>query len=264
MSSISGSILKMEVKHKSPIQYTLPIGDEKIEINSYLGKNIQFTFLGKIQCIGCGKTTKTSFNQGYCFACMKTKASCDICILKPELCHFDKGTCREPEWGKSHCMIDHVIYLANSSGLKVGITRHTQIPTRWIDQGAISALPIGRVKSRYQSGLVEDQLRNFVEDKTQWQKMLKGFIEEINLIEKRDELLNHWPKNIDGSPLVNEKVTTINYPVLEYPQKITSLNLDKAPEVSGILLGIKGQYLILDTGVINMRKYQGYHISWKI
>jgi hypothetical protein len=259
---ITGTILKMEVKHHSPVDYYLPIGNEKIYMNPLIGQTIKFVFQNKILCIGCQKPTKTSFNQGYCFGCMRSLAACDMCIMKPELCHFDKGTCREPEWALSHCMQDHIIYLANSSGLKVGITRHTQVPTRWIDQGAIAALPIGRVKNRLQSGLVEAEFKNHVDDSTNWQKMLKGVIDFIDLEEKRDELLNYWPENIMGEPLMNEKITIIEYPVLEYPKKVTSLNLEKSPTVEGTLLGIKGQYLILDIGVINMRKYQGYLIQW--
>jgi len=257
-----GTILKMEVKHTSPVTYHLPLGAEKIPLNPYIGKKINFIYPGNIICINCQKKTKTSFNQGYCFKCMNSLAACDMCILKPELCHYDKGTCREPSWAQSHCMQDHFIYLANSSGLKVGITRHTQVPTRWIDQGAIAALPIGRVKNRLQSGLVESEFKTHFDDTTNWQKMLKGSNEFVDLEEKRDEILNYWPDNIMGEPLLSEKIITIEYPVLEYPKKVKSLNLDKDPNVEGVLLGIKGQYLILDTGVINMRKYQGYEIQW--
>lgn len=257
-----GTILKMEVNHTSPVTYHLPLGAVKIPLNPYIGKKIKFIFLGNIICINCQKKTKTSFNQGYCFKCMNSLAACDMCILKPELCHYDKGTCREPSWAQSHCMQDHFIYLANSSGLKVGITRHTQVPTRWIDQGAIAALPIGRVKNRLQSGLVESEFKTHFDDTTNWQKMLKGSNEFVDLEEKRDEILNYWPDNIMGEPLLSEKIVTIEYPVLEYPKKVKSLNLEKDPNVEGVLLGIKGQYLILDTGVINMRKYQGYEIQW--
>jgi hypothetical protein len=258
-----GTILKMEVKLASPVTYVLPVGEAKIPLNPYIGKKIKFVFQNNIICMGCQKKTKTSFNQGYCFKCMNSLAACDMCILKPELCHYDQGTCREPDWGLSHCMQDHFIYLANSSGLKVGITRHTQVPTRWIDQGAVAALPIGRVKNRLQSGLVEAEFKNHFDDTTNWQKMLKGSIEFIDLEEKRDEILNYWPEDIMGEPLTEEKIVTIEYPVLEYPKKVKSLNLDKEPIVEGILMGIKGQYLILDSGVINMRKYQGYEIKWE-
>lgn len=264
IKSISGRILKMEAKLSETVNYYLPINNETIHINSYLGKQIHFEFLNKIQCIGCDKITSKSFNQGYCFHCFKTKASCDICILKPELCHYAKGTCREPEWGLKHCMIEHYVYLANSSSLKIGITRCNQIPTRWIDQGAIKALLIARVKSRYESGLAEEYFRQFVKDKTQWQKMLKGEFEAVDLLEKREDLLLKWPKNIEAELLRDSHVVSINYPVLEYPKKVKALSLEKESKIEGVLLGVKGQYLILDCGVINLRKYQGYHISWQV
>lgn len=261
---IEGNILKMLTKHEAPVEYQLPIGDEKININDLLGKKVSFSFNGDIHCVNCGRKTKKSFNQGHCFPCMRDLAACDMCIVKPELCHYDAGTCREPEWGEQHCLQDHYVYLANSSGVKVGITRATQIPTRWMDQGAIQAIKIGKVKNRLQSGIAEMALKEFVADKTNWRTMLKGEIEPIDLEEKRDELLDYWPDEVLGEPLYEEDLVEIEYPVLEYPKKITSLNLEKAPTVEGTLMGIKGQYLIFDIGVINLRKYQGYFLSWNL
>lgn len=261
---IEGNILKMVTDLQSPVEYQLPIGDQKININDLLGKKISFSFNGDINCVNCGRKTKKSFSQGHCFPCMRDLAACDMCIVKPELCHYDQGTCREPEWGEKHCLQDHFVYLANSSGVKVGITRATQIPTRWMDQGAIQALKIGIVKNRLQSGIAEMALKEFVADKTNWRTMLKGEVEPIDLEERRDELLDYWPDEVMGEPLYEEEVVEIEYPILEYPTKISSLNLDKVPTVEGTLAGIKGQYLILDIGVINMRKYQGYHLSWDL
>jgi hypothetical protein len=192
--------------------------------------------------------------------------------VKPELCHFAKGTCRDAEWALSHCMQDHIVYLANSSGIKVGITRHTQMPTRWIDQGATQALPMYRVASRHISGLVEVIIKNHVADKTDWRKMLKGDPEPLELAAQRDNLFVQCEKEIkqltgtlpDNSIriLPAETITCIEYPVLEYPAKVTSLSFDKMINVTGVLLGIKGQYLILDSGVINIRKYGGYEIEF--
>jgi hypothetical protein len=203
---------------------------------------------------------------------MRSLAECDSCIVKPELCHFAEGTCRDEEWAKSHCMQDHFVYLANSSGVKVGITRHTQVPTRWIDQGATQALPMYRVASRHISGLLEVIIKNHVADKTDWRKMLKGDPEPMDLAVKRDELFVECETEIhrlsDTLPkdsiqqLSDESVTSIDYPVMEYPAKVTSLNFDKTPTVAGVLLGIKGQYLILNCGVINMRKFGGYEIEF--
>eukprot|EP00487_Bulimina_marginata_P011367 TRINITY_DN6967_c0_g1_i1.p1 TRINITY_DN6967_c0_g1~~TRINITY_DN6967_c0_g1_i1.p1 ORF type:complete len:205 (-),score=26.00 TRINITY_DN6967_c0_g1_i1:235-849(-) len=201
---------------------------------------------------------------------MMKLAQCDMCIMKPETCHHHLDTCREPQWGEEHCMVDHYVYLSNTSALKVGITRHTQIPTRWIDQGATQALPIFKVSTRLQSGLVETALAEFISDKTNWRAMLKGSNDEIDLKAKASELIPQIKMRSDdialkygddAVTLLDEEIVNINYPVSEYLTKISSFNFDKTACVSGILLGIKGQYLIFEKGVINMRKFTSYQIS---
>jgi hypothetical protein len=195
-----------------------------------------------------------------------------MCIVKPERCHYDQGTCREPKWGDAHCMQPHVVYLANSSGLKVGITREGQIPTRWIDQGAAAALPIMRVQTRLQSGLVEVALAQHVSDRTDWRAMLRGDPVAQDLAARRDDLLAASEGELARirhrfgaqalQPLPDADPLELRYPVLQYPDKIRPLNLDKTPVVQGRLQGIKGQYLILDSGVLNVRKFTGYKISF--
>lgn len=252
-------------------QYKIGEGDNLVELNSLIGSSLKLTYKNEINCTHCGAKTKKSYSGGYCYRCSLKLAECDMCILKPELCHYSKGTCRQPSWGEANCLIPHYIYLANSSGLKVGITRSTQVPTRWIDQGAIAGLPILKVSTRYQSGVFEKLFASELKDKTDWRKMLKGDIEEIDLIEKREELFEIFGETIDSMEsdfgagqieiLESEKVTSINYPVKTYPVKVTSMSFDKTPVVGGILLGIKGQYLIFDTGVINIRSHTGYKIE---
>ncbi|MGD8525181.1 MAG: DUF2797 domain-containing protein, partial [Thioalkalispiraceae bacterium] len=156
----TGNINKMLTSLESPVEYQLPIGEQRVSMNKLLGSSISLRYEGEINCIACGRKTSKSFNQGYCYPCFKSLARCDTCIIKPELCHYFKGTCREPEWGEQHCMQDHFVYLANSSGIKVGITRGSQVPTRWMDQGASQALPIFRVKNRLISGQLEVILKN--------------------------------------------------------------------------------------------------------
>lgn len=266
MEKQTGPINKMHTSQThgpaDTVEYILPIGDGKLPLNPLIGKPIRFRFTGRIFCVHCGKATKTSFSQGYCFRCMQTLAQTDMCIMKPELCHHHLGTCREPEWGTAHCFIDHTVYLANSSGIKVGITRSRQMRTRWMDQGAIQALPIVRVKNRLDSGKVEIALATVLPDKTNWRLMLQGKLEIMDLKAKRDELFSTWAAELPGEKLFEEE-HRFTYPVLAYPTKVASLNLDKQPEVSGELQGIKGQYLILSTGVINMRKYGGYELEWE-
>ena len=269
---MKGNLRKMISENTSPVTYSLPVGDNLIALNEFLGKKISLNYSGTINCIACDRKINKSFNQGYCFPCLRSLAECDSCIVKPELCHFAEGTCRDEEWGKSHCMQDHFVYLANSSGIKVGITRHTQIPTRWIDQGATQALPIYRVANRHISGLVEVIIKNHVADKTDWRKMLKGVPEPMDLEAKRDQLVSVCETEIkqlsDTLPdngiqyLPAESVTDVEYPVVDYPAKVASLNFDKKPAIQGTLLGIKGQYLILDGGVLNIRKFGGYEIEF--
>ncbi len=252
------------------VDYSLPIGDELVPLNSLLETTVKLVHSGRILCSNCGKKTKKSYSQGHCYVCMSKLASCDMCILKPETCHFDKGTCREPQWGETNCMIKHFVYLSNTSALKVGITRHTQTPTRWIDQGATQAMPIFAVSTRLQSGLVETALAQFIGDKTNWRALLKGVNDDIDLKTRANELVPQIEDRLadlklqygeDAITRLDEEVTTIKYPVLQYPTKITSFNFDKNPVVEGTLLGIKGQYLIFDNGVINIRKFGSYEVE---
>ena len=269
--NLSGNLAKMRVELTNPIHYFLPLSKNELYLNDLIGQSLTLRFTDEINCVSCHKKTRKSFNQGHCYACFRRLPQCDICIVKPEYCHYEAGTCRDEQWGEQHCLQPHYIYLANSSGLKVGITRGTQIPTRWIDQGAVQALPIIEVSERLLSGLVEVELKKSLNDKTSWQKMLKGHIERLDLESARDEvfadnedflanLQQQWGE--DAIEFLHEEESLeIHYPVLEYPSKVVSFNFDKNPEVSGKLMGIKGQYLIFDTGVINIRKFSGYHVE---
>ncbi len=270
--SVVGALSKMRATLNDTVSYRLPLGEQEIELNPFLGKPIKLTYQEKINCLHCGKATKKSFSQGYCFPCMRSLARCDMCIMKPETCHFHEGTCREPEWGEANCFVPHYVYLSNTSGLKVGITRHTQIPTRWIDQGATQATIMFKVNTRQQSGFVETAFKSLIADKTNWRAMLKGNAEPKDLIAEskrlKGELSNTIEQLITDSgegeiESVEDKVVEINYPVLEFPQKITSHNFDKNPVVEGKLMGIKGQYLLLDTGVINIRKFTSYQVKFE-
>ncbi|MEJ2601876.1 MAG: DUF2797 domain-containing protein [Gammaproteobacteria bacterium] len=271
--ALQGHLRKLRVEHDAPVTYRLRLDEAEETLNDYIGREIALAHTGDIHCVACGRRTSRSFNQGYCFPCARGLARCDICIVRPERCHFHEGTCREPDWGQAHCMRGHVVYLANSSGLKVGITRESQIPTRWIDQGARQALPILRVASRLVAGLAEVAIGRHVADKTDWRRMLKGDPEPRSLATHRDELLDLAGEALDAIVsefgtgtvewLSDAEEVGIDYPVVEYPEKVRALNFDKTPELSGRLMGIKGQYLILDTGVLNVRKYAGYEVTFE-
>ena len=261
----------MLVRHTSPVEYALTFGSgEQYLLNSNIGREMALTFNGDIQCISCNRAIQKSYNQGYCYPCFIKLAACDTCIVKPELCHFAEGTCREPEWGLSYCMQPHIVYLAFSSDVKVGITRCTQIPTRWIDQGAKQALPLYQVNSRFHSGLVECLLKEYFADKTNWREMLSSDPQGVDLlsywreissqVDIGDKIQSHPVLRDQVTPLYHDhKIYTFNYPVSEYPDKVRTISIAKTPTFQGVLQGIKGQYLMFDIGVINIRKYTGYH-----
>lgn len=265
-----GELEKMTARAESPVQYRLRVGETLVPGNDLIGRSIRLTFTGAINCRHCGRATRKSFGQGHCYPCFRSLASCDSCIMSPEKCHYHLGTCREPEWGEQHCFQPHIVYLANASGPKVGITRQTQTPVRWMDQGAIAALPMLKVSSRYLAGLIEVACKSHVADRTNWRAMLKGAVDPIDLAAERQQLLESIEpqladlearfgadamERLDGEPLHFE------YPVEQFPEKVVSHNLDKNPVLEGRLEGIKGQYLILDRAVINIRKYTAYHVS---
>lgn len=276
MTEYSGQLTKMATRlpEQGAVEYAMRIDTAHVPMNALLGETLQLTHSGDIFCRNCQRKTRKSYSGGFCFPCSQRLAQCDLCFMKPETCHYDQGTCREPDWGMAVCMQPHIVYLANSSGVKVGITRTGQIPTRWLDQGATQALPIFRVQSRYQSGLVEVMLKQYVSDRTDWRRMLKGEAEPVDLALVRDQLvadcageiadLNNRFGEQSIAFLPAEQSVDIHYPVLSYPEKVKSLNLDKTPTVSGRLEGIKGQYLIFDTGVINIRKYTSYQVELAI
>jgi Protein of unknown function (DUF2797) len=266
-----GQLRKLVAKADSPVSYSLPLGTNNIELAPLLEKQLHLRYTGKITCIHCKLSTNKSFNQGYCYSCFQKLAQCDVCIMSPERCHFEAGTCREPVWGEHFCMQDHIVYFANSSGLKVGITRASQLPTRWLDQGATQAVAAIRVRTRQQAGFCEVLFKEHVTDRTNWRAMLSGKQEVVNMAQERDRLLALCHEDLNalqnkfGLHAINilHSVEPVNfsYPIVSYPDKIISLDFDSQPEMTGCLLGIKGQYLLLDTGVLNIRKYTGYELE---
>ncbi|QPI65428.1 DUF2797 domain-containing protein [Vreelandella venusta] len=273
-SPVQGCLQKMAAdlpsRQDGQVVYHLRAGDHRMPLNERIGSPMRLTWSGAIACTHCGRATKKSFAQGYCYPCFKRLAQCDTCIMKPETCHYHQGTCRDPEWGEKHCFQPHVVYLANSSGLKVGITRKTEMPTRWLDQGAIQALPILEVNTRQQSGFVEMLFKEQVADRTNWRAMLKGEVKPLDLCAERDRLFHLLADGLgqlrdmhgeDAIRTLDETPLNFHYPVATFPTKVTSHNFDKQPLIEGTLQGVKGQYLIFDTGVINLRKFTGYEIA---
>ncbi|WP_300568753.1 DUF2797 domain-containing protein [Flavobacterium sp.] len=260
-----GVLTKMQTEMGNPIQYYLVFESSFLNVNQLLGKKIDISFQG-YQCLNCGKKKKI-FRQGFCYDCFMSSASAGDWIMKPELstAHLDIED-RDLDYEKSVQLQPHIVYLALSSEVKVGVTRKTQVPTRWIDQGAVQAIPVVEVPNRYLAGITEVALKDHYADKTNWQKMLKGEIPQVDLIKERASLKYLIPKEVlEYYDVEKNDLYDLQFPIAQYPKKVTSLNLDKSPNYSGKLAGIKGQYLIFEDGtVFNIRTFEGYVVKINI
>lgn len=260
---LSGNLKKMSSSLEDVVLYSLELNDQKVQMNNLLGTKISIDFTGEINCVRCGRKTNKSFAQGYCYPCFKNAPETEECVLHPELCRAHEGIARNLEYATSHCLIDHYVYLSLTSNIKVGVTRHHQIPTRWIDQGAMEAIIIAKTPNRNTAGLIEVELKKHIADKTNWRNMLTcKTTHSKSLLETREDILPLIKDDFNDFIVNNSKTTSIHYPLMETPEKVLSCNLDKNYYVEGVLTGIKGQYIILDNrNVLNIRKYGGYKIK---
>ena len=258
----SGQVRKMTHEAENPVQYFLNLNEEPVSITSEIGKEMTLRFLGKITCIECSRKIKKTYSDGYCFPCSRDLPENALCSVKPETCVHEYGNEKDREFFEKYCNIDHFVYLSVTSGVKVGITRHFNIPDRWIDQGAVQALIIARVPKRVLSGEIEVAIAKQLSDKTNWRKMIRGEVDEVDLLAVREKAFQWFPEELREFALKDEQIQTFHYPVQSVPDKISSHNLDKIHEFTGTLSGIKGQYLIFHDRVINMRKYTGYHVEF--
>jgi len=232
-----------------------------LPLNPLLGQGITIEFLGAIHCCHCGRQTARSFSEGYCYPCFRRLARCDLCVMRPERCHFAAGTCREPTWGEDFCMQPHTVYLANATGPKVGITRPGHEIGRWLDQGAVQGLRLLRAATRQQAGLAEVAIARRISDRTDWHALVRETAPPIDLIALAGDVRAAGPALPEGVEwLTAELPIDLSYPVLRYPVAARRLRLEKDPRVTGRLLGMKGQFLLLDSGVFNVRQHRAYRV----
>ncbi|WP_010522159.1 DUF2797 domain-containing protein [Aquimarina agarivorans] len=259
-----GVLTKMQTEHTNPINYYLVFKSHFIHMNQLLDKTIDIQFEG-YECLGCGQNKKI-FRQGYCYDDFYKLPNAGDWIMKPELSKAHLGIeDRDLTYEKKVQLQPHIVYLANSSNIKVGVTRKTQVPTRWIDQGAHEAIEIAELPNRYLAGITEVALKEHIADKTNWRKMLTNTITDETLASVKSTIKQYIPEEALPYFIENNKETAINFPVINYPKKVTSLNLGKTPTYSGKLKGIKGQYLIFeDNTVFNVRNHEGFVVSLKI
>lgn len=263
---------KMKVQLSDPVTYQIQ-GLNNITLNECIGKTVTLKHTGDYHCIQCNRSVKKLFQQGYCYPCFRELQSCNLCIIHPERCLVMEGKCSHDHWAHKHCHANHIIYLSFTSNIKVGITQEKNVPSRWIDQGAVAAIPILKTSNRYLSGIVEVSLKQYFKDKTNWRTMLKESPDAPDLWAAWQDALIQAKPNIDKlidtygkdhiEYLRKSEQTVIHYPITDFPTKITSLSLEKTPIVSDRLIGIKGQYLYFSSGVMNIRKFSGFEIEFE-
>lgn len=269
---LKGELRKLKTRideETGEVTYTLPLYDTNSqegsvhELMGAIGRPIRITFDGVIHCTNCGVKTKKTFMDGLCYKCFQSAPQASPCVLRPELCRAHLGEGRDLEWEEANHNQPHIVYLAASDVVKVGVTRKTQVPTRWIDQGANLAIILAETPNRFTAGQIEVALKQSFTDKTNWRKMLTNDVDDaIDLVSLKWELEELLPSDIADYITDDDEVLSLNYPVLNYPEKVKSLSLDKVPEINEELAGIKGQYLIFSSGnVMNIRKHAGYQVN---
>ncbi len=267
----TGNLRKMRSELGEEVSYTLPLYEvtepgELVALNPYVGKEISIQFTGDINCVVTGKKIRKTYGEGMSYDAWMSSPLASPSIIRPELSRIHEGIAlRDKEWEEKHHLTPHVVYLSLTSEVKVGVTRETNVPYRWIDQGAVEAIRLADVPYRQLAGLIEVALKDYRADKTNWRKMLKNEYDAVDLLDDKDELIEYLDEELQQFISDDDEITHIKYPVLEYPKKVVSMKLDKTPLIQKVLKGIKGQYLIFeDDTVLNVRSHSGYKVNFSV
>lgn len=262
---ITGNLIKMKAVHDTPVHFTIPLGDSSYDVNAWLGKKIHIRYHNQINCISCGAKTPRSYMQGYCYTCFMSLPQTEPGVLHPEKDQSHEGISRDMEWARQHNLIDHFVYLSYTSNLKVGVTRRTNVPTRWMDQGAVSVIRFARTPYRQLAGKIEVFLKKHVSDKSVWKKMLLNAKPDLDLREEKHRLKAFLSEELKQYYTIDDRVLSFSYPIRQMPENLKQLKLDKEPEFEGRLGAIKGQYLIFEDGTVcNVRAHNGYLVSMQV
>lgn len=261
---LAGLAMAKNGTETAQVEYALDLAGGAIPLGDRISTEFTLRFTGARTCISCGRSVRKFYGQGTCYPCLRNAPEASPCIIRPELCRAHLGEGRDMQWELDHHMQEHIVYLSFTGDVKVGVTRITQVPVRWIDQGAMLAVPIARVPYRQLAGAVEVDLKRLFSDRTDWRRMLllsDPEVGEAPLREARERALREVDLELREYMLPNEPLTSLSYPLISVPPKLVSVQLDKLPEVTGRLQGIKGQYLVWSDGrVLNVRNHMGYHV----
>ncbi len=231
-------------------------------INDWVGKRMIIEYNGQINCRVTGQLLRKSYGEGMSYQTWMEHPSAVPSVLRPELSRIHEGIAlRDFDWEQKHHNQPHFLYISHTGDFKVGVTRTTNCPFRWHDQGAVSAIAIALTPYRQLAGEMEVALKEILSDKTNYRKMLLDVQPKtVALDDLKEECFEHLGA-VYESFFIDESPQEFKYPVMTYPSKVTSLKLDKTPRIEGMLQGIKGQYLMFDGGrVLNLRRHSGYWV----
>ncbi len=247
------------------VRYWLKLDSEIVaEITQLVGQRMELTWTGGINCVNCGKSIKKTFGEGFCYDCFSNAAAASPCIIRPELCEAHLGKGRDVTWEQENHNQPHFVYLAQTNGIKVGITRESNIPSRWLDQGAWKAIVFAKVPYRRLAGEIEVELKQYISDRTDYRKMLTNMRGDENMVELAITLGSFLPSHLQGYLLRDQKLHEFEYPVLQYPQAVNTIKLESEPFIDSTLMGIRGQYFLFEDGrALNIRKYSGYEVGFR-
>ena len=256
------TLSKMPAFVNGKVHYLLKMDNDFVKINNFVGRELEVEFTGEKYCASCGNQFENLYRMGFCKNCFYTSPEAGESIIRPELSRAHLGEeDRDLAFEKGYQLQPHVVYLANSGGLKVGVTREPQVPTRWIDQGASQAIVLAKTSNRYEAGMIEVDMKNHVADKTVWQRMLKNEDADIDLVEEKKRLGSLMSEEYRHFISDDDHLYKLDYPVEHYPTKVKAINLDKNKNIKAVLQGVRGQYMIFEGGgVLNVRAHTGYRV----
>ncbi len=257
-----GALSKMAVASGTPVSYRLRLGGESVCVGELLGRRIGLRFEHRILCVACGRETRKSFANGFCFPCFRSSPENAECIIRPELCRGHLGEGRDVEWERVHHDRPHCVYLALSSHVKVGVTRSNHALTRWIDQGASAAIVLAETPYRRLAGEIEVALKRHFPERTDWRAMLRNEVARSDLRTSKAQAIELLPAHLRRFASTTDDVTWLRYPVRRWPRQPRSVRLEHTDTVAGTLSGAKGQYLLFtDDTVLNIRRHAGYVVT---
>ena len=267
--------LRAEVETRDGVlhpRYDLELDGVAAALDPTAPTGVRLRYIGGAVCSACGTSLAPQRPRGsaYCFRCFRTLARNDLCVMAPHRCHLHAGTCREPEWADGFCMQPHTVYLALTSGLKVGVTRQVRAERRWLDQGAWLALPIAETPTRRAAGFVEHRLAERVPDRTDWRKLVgtepgpQTLRDGQRVLVETAEDLRAWvgelvslapawvpPEEAAAMAwLPATDTVAFAYPVqMRAPPRRIRVSAER-PEFAGNLCGVLGRYLLFPQGVV--------------